>query len=374
MPPEPEEDDPVVLMYTGGTTGLPKGVLLDQRAEMLNLYHIGMRAGPPRATGVYLHQTPMFHAASMAAVLGIPAVGGTSVFVPHVRTRRRSSTLIEQLRGQLDGDGADHDRDAPRPPRLPARAPRVARRCSSTAPRRCPRRCSSALLSTFPASSLSQGYGMTECSSVLTLPRPTRTTAGAATVLRSAGRPVPGVQHLASRTRTARILPAGRGRRGVRPGRQLHARVLEPARGDRRGLPRRLVPHRRRRPPRRGGLPLPRRPGEGHDRDRRRERLLDRGRERPRRPTRPSPRWPSSASPTSSGARRCTPSSCSTPASSVTAEELRRTPASASPATRCPSRSSSAPSRCRCRAPSSRSSGSCGRPTGRRTEPDPDDV
>ncbi|HLN06777.1 MAG TPA: AMP-binding protein, partial [Acidimicrobiales bacterium] len=28
-PDEPDEDDPVVLMYTGGTTGLPKGVLLD---------------------------------------------------------------------------------------------------------------------------------------------------------------------------------------------------------------------------------------------------------------------------------------------------------------------------------------------------------
>ena len=40
VPEEPEEDDPVVLMYTGGTTGLPKGVLLDQRAEMLNMYHV----------------------------------------------------------------------------------------------------------------------------------------------------------------------------------------------------------------------------------------------------------------------------------------------------------------------------------------------
>src|SRR4051812_10232535 len=45
VPEEPEETDPVVLMYTGGTTGLPKGVLLDQRAEMLNLYHIGMTMG-----------------------------------------------------------------------------------------------------------------------------------------------------------------------------------------------------------------------------------------------------------------------------------------------------------------------------------------
>ncbi len=32
----------MVLMYTGGTTGRAKGVLLDQRAEMLNFYHIGL--------------------------------------------------------------------------------------------------------------------------------------------------------------------------------------------------------------------------------------------------------------------------------------------------------------------------------------------
>jgi len=61
VPPEPEEEDPVVLMYTGGTTGLPKGVVLDQRSEMLNLYHAGMVLGLPE-NRVYLHQTPMFHA------------------------------------------------------------------------------------------------------------------------------------------------------------------------------------------------------------------------------------------------------------------------------------------------------------------------
>ncbi|MBV9041853.1 MAG: AMP-binding protein, partial [Acidimicrobiia bacterium] len=70
VPDEPEEDDPVVLMYTGGTTGLPKGVLLSQRAEMLNLYHVAVAIGLGDDR-VYLHQTPMFHAASMAAVLGV---------------------------------------------------------------------------------------------------------------------------------------------------------------------------------------------------------------------------------------------------------------------------------------------------------------
>jgi long-chain acyl-CoA synthetase len=81
IPDEGEETDPVVLMYTGGTTGLPKGVLLDQRAEMLNAYHVLMRL-PMDRDEVTLLQTPMFHAASMFSVLGGPALGAHSVIVP----------------------------------------------------------------------------------------------------------------------------------------------------------------------------------------------------------------------------------------------------------------------------------------------------
>ncbi|MEO5900252.1 MAG: AMP-binding protein [Ilumatobacteraceae bacterium] len=190
LPAEPEEEDAAVLMYTGGTTGAAKGVLLEQRAELLNFYHIGLAVdfGDDR---VYLHQTPMFHAASMGAVVGLPTTGGTSVFVPlfdpapvmHLIEQYSIdwTTMVPTMISLL----IDH------PEFRPERLSSLRDLVYGASPM--PAALVNRLLVTFPELNLWQGYGMTECSSVLTFLTPADHRRGGP-ILQSAGRPAIGVR------------------------------------------------------------------------------------------------------------------------------------------------------------------------------------
>jgi long-chain acyl-CoA synthetase len=189
IPDEPEEDDPVILMYTGGTTGLPKGVLLDQRAELLNLYHVSM-AWKIAADEVYLHQTPMFHAASMGGIVGVPAQGGTSVVVPLFdpagvmdaieRHQVTMTVMVPTMVGMLMAH------EAFKPERL------ASLRTLTYGASPMPAALLDRLLGAFPDLEVLQGYGMTESSAVLTVLGADEHRAGGA-CLRSAGRPLHGV-------------------------------------------------------------------------------------------------------------------------------------------------------------------------------------
>ncbi|MEQ1787511.1 MAG: AMP-binding protein, partial [Acidimicrobiales bacterium] len=185
-PAEPEEGDPAVLMYTGGTTGRPKGVVLNQRAELLNLYHIGMSVGFSDRR-VYLHQTPMFHAASMGAILGVPVTGGQSTFVPLfepalvmdvIEERQVNWTVMVPTMIAMLLDHPDF-----RPERLAS----IRDLVYGASPM--PASLLARVQSLLPAAGLWQGYGMTECSSVLTMLTADDHRVGGPP-LRSAGRPL----------------------------------------------------------------------------------------------------------------------------------------------------------------------------------------
>ena len=186
---EPDETDLAVLMYTGGTTGLPKGVALEHRAEMLNMYHIGMVI-PLEEDGKYIHLTPMFHAASMGGIMGTPAAGGTTVFMPlyepgaamslieaHGDTQTmRVPTMIAMMLGH--------------PEFAPERLETLRWLTYGASPM--PAALLDRLLAMYPELNITQGYGMTESSSLLTwLTEQDHRIGGDR--LQSAGRPVPGV-------------------------------------------------------------------------------------------------------------------------------------------------------------------------------------
>ncbi|MEO8697194.1 MAG: AMP-binding protein [Acidimicrobiales bacterium] len=189
LPGDGHECDPVVLMYTGGTTGGPKGVLLSQRAEMLNIYHSLMATGAGRSD-VHLLQTPMFHASSMYSIAVPAAFGGHVVTVPFfdpsvvlralAQHQPQVTMMVPTMISLLFSHPDFHD-DA---------LSTLTDLIYGAAPM--PRVLVERLRTRYPTLNLWQGYGMTESSSLVTLLGPDEHRNGDR-YLSSAGRAVPGV-------------------------------------------------------------------------------------------------------------------------------------------------------------------------------------
>ena len=186
-PPEPEEESPAMLMYTGGTTGLPKGVLLSQRSVCLTLYHIGMAVRVER-DDVYLAQVPMFHAASMGAIVGVPVTGSRLVTVPMFEPGRVLDLVEEH--------GVTNSIMVPtmiammfaHPGYRPERFRTMQRMTYGASPM--PRPVLDRLRAEQPQLELYQGYGMTESAALVSILQPEDHEDDR--LLASAGRPVAG--------------------------------------------------------------------------------------------------------------------------------------------------------------------------------------
>ena len=203
-PAEPDEDDLAALVYTGGTTGLPRGVMRSQRAETLYVYHTAMSGGVACRPGwTFLHQAPMFHASAMVSVASAPAFGVRSVVLPGfepgaclsaIEAFGVDETVLVATMIQMLFDHPDF---------APARLASLRRIGYGAMPM--PPVLLDRLLQVLPDVELAQGFGMTEAGALTMLQpgdhaRPE--------LLRSVGRAVPGVS-LSIRDEDGVALPGG---------------------------------------------------------------------------------------------------------------------------------------------------------------------
>jgi acyl-CoA synthetase (AMP-forming)/AMP-acid ligase II len=85
-----DRDEPIVLMYTSGTTGRPKGALITNRAMIANLWNMAFataresliagRVPPAPRQSASIAAAPMFHIGGVSSMVGGP-MGGSKIVI-----------------------------------------------------------------------------------------------------------------------------------------------------------------------------------------------------------------------------------------------------------------------------------------------------
>ncbi|MCX4728826.1 long-chain-fatty-acid--CoA ligase [Streptomyces sp. NBC_01306] len=180
-------DSLAALLYTGGTTGFPKGVMIGARGLLTSAYGAQMVNRVAQAGGVTLVSAPMFHIAAVAGWLAQNLLGGTLVFLPafepaavleavqrhRVTTMGLVPTMLQQVVEHPDVGRYDLDS---------VRSVGYGASPISTA-------VLEQAMKAFPHSGFVQGYGMTESAMITVLGREEHAAGGPR--LRSAGRATP---------------------------------------------------------------------------------------------------------------------------------------------------------------------------------------
>jgi long-chain acyl-CoA synthetase len=209
--PDLDEDTLAAIVYTGGTSGKPKGVMLSHRNLMANAKQFTIACGHVRSDR-YLHAAPMFHVADTSQTFAMTWAAGTHVILPGFRAdavadaieqeRITLTLLVPTMIGML----LDHIEGQPRD----FSSLRLLMYAASPMPKETQRRAMAALSCEF-----TQMYGMTEAAPLVTQSTPDdhrRGVAGHEPYVRrldSAGAEVVGVQCEVRSPDTGEPLPPG---------------------------------------------------------------------------------------------------------------------------------------------------------------------
>ncbi len=93
--PEVSDEELLGLFYTSGTTGEPKGVMLNHRNMLSNIAN-SQGIYEYLSSDIYLHAAPMFHLADGAAVFTHTANGATQAFIPRFDPKHVLETIARE--------------------------------------------------------------------------------------------------------------------------------------------------------------------------------------------------------------------------------------------------------------------------------------
>ncbi|MBV6754867.1 long-chain-fatty-acid--CoA ligase [Rhodococcus opacus] len=155
-----------LLLYTGGTTGRPKGVMISHRGLFMSLLGTHAVNLASQNGGITLHTAPLFHIAAISSWHTQNILGGTHVFLPSFtagafleavqRYRVTTCILIPSMMQMICDDPAIDSHDVSSLRRIT---------CGGSAFSDGLRR---RAMKAFPTAGFGQGYGMTE-TAVLTI-------------------------------------------------------------------------------------------------------------------------------------------------------------------------------------------------------------
>ncbi|MFE5874579.1 long-chain fatty acid--CoA ligase [Rhodococcus sp. NPDC056506] len=185
-------DTLALLLYTGGTTGLPKGVMISHQALMTSALGTLAAGSVAVSNGTNLAVNPLFHIAGIVGWLAQSLMGGTQVFMPNFTPRsfleavdrHRPTTvgLVPTMLQMLVSHDNETSEDATTYDLSSVRILRYG--ASPISPTLLGQ-----VMHMFPNSSFAQGYGMTETAHISMLSPADHLEGG--DLLRSAGRALP---------------------------------------------------------------------------------------------------------------------------------------------------------------------------------------
>ena len=88
FPIEVNEEDEAFILYTGGTTGTPKGAVLTHKSLLWNIISVTTENQSPTSEDVVYYPMPLFHVAALSRFLASMYAGGTFVVTKQFDARK----------------------------------------------------------------------------------------------------------------------------------------------------------------------------------------------------------------------------------------------------------------------------------------------